>query len=378
MPNQSIANFFDYDRQALVLFFQQLGEKSFRATQLLQWIHQRGVTDFAAMTDISKTLRSRLENLASLPLPQVAAYEKSRDGTRKWLLQLDPHNCVETVFIPDEGRNTLCISSQVGCILHCSFCATARQGFNRNLTTGEIISQLWYAEHALRAQPPPGLIREEEGRIVSNVVFMGMGEPLLNVDNVIKAIHVIMDDFSYGLSWRRVTVSTAGVVPAIDRLRQQAPVALAVSLHATRDDLRNELVPINRKYPLSELLAACKRYVQGEPRRKVTFEYVLLHGINDTVADAKQLVRLLRAIPAKVNLIPFNPFPGAPYRCSDLATIERFREVLVQAGIVTITRKTRGEDIAAACGQLAGKVRDKTHRQAKYKSIMSAYEGSIL
>lgn len=366
MP-ESTTNLLDLDRQGLERFFLDLGEKSFRATQLMQWIHQQGVLEFDGMTNIAKALRAKLNTVAHLPRAEVVAREKSRDGTRKWLLRLDADNSVESVFIPDEGRNTLCISSQVGCALNCSFCATARQGYNRNLTCAEIVAQLWRAEHELRADPPPGAIREGE-RLLTNVVFMGMGEPLLNFDAVVKAIRVMMDDFAYGLSWRRVTVSTAGIVPAMDRLREEAPVALAISLHAARDELRDQLVPINRKYPIRELLDACRRYVAGEPRRKITFEYVMLAGINDSVADAKQLTRILRGIPAKMNLIPFNPFPGAEYRCSDARTLERFREILLNAGIITLTRKTRGDDIAAACGQLAGQVRDRTRRREKYLS----------
>ncbi len=358
-------NLLALDRAQLAAFFLSLQEKSFRAPQLLQWIHQQGVTDFAAMSNISKSLRERLQVKATAIAPQATMSEKSRDGTRKWLVRVDEQNQVETVFIPDEGRQTLCVSTQAGCALHCSFCATGRQGFNRNLSAAEIIGQVWLAEHGLRAAAR-ALGAPGDQRLISNVVFMGMGEPLLNFENVAQAIRILMDDFGYGLSWRRVTVSTAGVIPAMDRLREESPVALAVSLHAARDELRDVLVPLNRKYPIKELMLACRRYSAGAPRRRITFEYVLLDGVNDSVQDAKELVRLLRDMPAKVNLIPLNPFPGVPFQRPTLASIERFRDILVQAGIITITRKTRGDDIAAACGQLAGKVRDKTHRQARH------------
>ncbi|OGI44336.1 MAG: 23S rRNA (adenine(2503)-C(2))-methyltransferase [Candidatus Muproteobacteria bacterium RIFCSPHIGHO2_01_FULL_65_16] len=348
-------NLLDLGRRGLEDFFAGIGEKPYRAAQMLQWIHQFGLDDFDAMTNLSKELRARLKETAVIRPPAVTQDQLAADGTRKWLLQLDDGNAVETVFIPEEGRGTLCVSTQVGCALNCSFCATGRQGFNRNLTLAEIISQLWLARRALGAGP-------KGERAVTNVVLMGMGEPLLNFDNVVAAIEIMLDDLAYGLSRRRVTVSTAGVVPMMDRLRATCPVSLAVSLHATDDALRDELVPLNRKYPIRELLAACKRYVAGDARRRVTFEYVMLAGVNDDVAQARALVRLLEGIPAKVNLIPFNPFPHTSYRCSAPEAIDRFRDALMQAGLMTVTRKTRGDDIAAACGQLAGRVLERAPR----------------
>jgi len=345
-------NLLDLDREGMEAFFVRIGEKPFRASQLLQWIHQRGVTDFSLMTNLSKALRSRLEAVSEIRPPELVLEQRSADGTRKWVLQVDAVNRVETVLIPDEGRNTLCVSSQVGCSLECSFCSTARQGFNRNLSTAEIIGQLWVAQHRLG----------DEQRI-SNVVVMGMGEPLLNFGNVVAATRLMMDDFTYGLSKRRVTLSTSGIVPALDRLADVSDISLAVSLHAPSDELRNELVPINRKYPIKELLAACKRYVGTENRRKVTFEYVMLDGVNDGPEHARALIRLLSHVPSKVNLIPFNPFPNSAYRCSRPETIARFAQILQDAGLITTTRKTRGRDIDAACGQLVGKVNDRSRRQ---------------
>lgn len=338
-------------------FFVEIGEKPFRATQLLQWIHQRGVDDFSAMTNLSKPLRTRLAERCEIRVPEIAYAQKSADGTCKWLLQLDDQNRIETVFIPEDDRGTLCVSSQVGCALECSFCSTARQGFNRNLSAAEIIGQLWVARRELG-----------EGR-VTNVVLMGMGEPLLNFNNVVAATDLMLDDFAYGLSKRRVTLSTSGIVPALDRLAEVSDIALAVSLHAPDDELRNELVPINRKYPIKELLAACKRYVGRENRRKVTFEYVMLDGINDTPAHAKAMIRLLSHVPSKVNLIPFNPFPGSNYRCSNPETIRRFSDMLHAAGLIATTRKTRGGDIDAACGQLVGRVNDRTHRHHRLQVV---------
>lgn len=345
------ANLVGLDRDAMTRFFAALGEKPYRASQLLKWIHQQGVADFEAMSNLSKGLRRRLSEYSEIALPKIVLEQRSVDGTHKWLLQLACGNRIETVFIPEEGRGTLCISSQVGCALNCSFCSTARQGFNRNLSAAEIIGQLWMAKQALGENSP-----------ITNVVLMGMGEPLLNFDNVVAAMNLMMDDFAYGLSKRRVTLSTAGVVPAIDRLARVSDVSLAVSLHAANDAVRNELVPINRKYPIDELLQACKRYVDGA-RRKVTFEYVMLDGVNDSPAQAKALARLLSGVPGKVNLIPFNPFVGAPYRCSSTTAIDRFQEILRHAGLVTTRRKTRGDDIDAACGQLVGRVRTRTRRR---------------
>jgi len=346
-------------------YFVANGEKSFRASQLLQWIHRRGVDDFNAMTNLAKPLRTWLAEHAEIRLPALAREQASRDGTLKWLLRLPEGNGIETVFIPEEDRGTLCISSQVGCTLNCSFCSTARQGYNRDLSTAEIVAQVFVAHRALRAR---GLGE----RPITNVVFMGMGEPLLNFDSVVRAIRLLLDDYAYGLSKRRVTVSTAGVVPALDRLREECPVSLAVSLHAPDDALRDQLVPLNRKYPLKELLAACRRYVDRQPRRRVTFEYVMLAGINDGPAEARALVRLLADVPSKVNLIPFNPFPGTHYRTSEPEVIDRFRDILMAAGIMTVTRKTRGDDIDAACGQLAGKVNDRTRRSERLRAAQPA------
>jgi len=351
-------NLLNLDRAGLVAHFKQLGEKTFRATQVLQWIHQYGCDRFELMTNLSKALRERLSVDAEIRAPEVVADQIATDGTRKWLLRLDDGNCIETVYIPEGDRGTLCVSSQVGCVLNCSFCATGHQGFNRNLSTAEIIAQLWAANRALGRDP-------KGERIITNVVFMGMGEPLLNYENVLAAIRLMLDDYAYGISWRRVTLSTAGVVPMIDRLREDCAVSLAVSLHATRDELRNELVPINRKYPIAELIEACRRYVGDGSRRRITFEYTMLDGVNDSIDDARALVRLLATVPAKVNLIPFNPFPQGRYRRSSPEAIERFREVLRAANLTTITRKTRGDDIDAACGQLAGKVTDRTARRAR-------------
>ena len=350
-------NLLDLDRAGLTDFFTARGEKPFRATQLMKWIYGQGVTDFQAMTNISKDLRAELAAQTQIRLPQIASDSVSADGSRKWLFRLADGNCIETVFIPEAGRGTLCVSSQVGCMLNCSFCSTATQGFNRNLSTGEIIAQLVLASRLL-SQPADG------GRPVSNVVMMGMGEPLLNYDNVVRAMRIMLDDFGYGLSKRRVTLSTAGVLPAMRQLRADCDVSLAVSLHAPDDALRDELVPLNRKYPIRELLATCREYV-GKGRRRVTFEYVMLEGVNDSDRHARELVRCLEGVPAKVNLIPFNPFPGTQYRRSGQARIDRFFAILNRAGIVTITRRTRGDDIDAACGQLAGRFHDRTRRRER-------------
>jgi len=360
-------NILGFNRDQMGQLFAELGEKSFRATQVLQWIHQQGVTDFDLMTNLSKTLRQKLANHAVIQPPVEMLAQTAQDGTRKWLLKVDETNGVETVYIPEDDRATLCISSQIGCTLNCRFCATAQQGFNRNLQTAEIIGQLWIAEHGLRKQ---GLIGDgPSGRVISNVVMLGMGEPLLNFDNVINALSLMMDDYGYGLSWRRVTISTAGIVPMIDRLREVCPVNLAVSLHAPDDELRNQLMPLNKKYPITELLSACTRYVGHDSRRKVTFEYVLLKGVNDTPKHAKTLVRLLEKVPAKVNLIPFNPFEQSGYERSLPQTVENFKTILINSGLITMTRKTRGDDIAAACGQLAGQVQDKSRRTLKLQSF---------
>jgi 23S rRNA (adenine2503-C2)-methyltransferase len=347
-----------------------LGEKPFRARQLLRWIHHAGVDDFDAMTDISKALRDGLAQTAVITAPAVRHDMIASDGTRKWLLDVSTNNAIESVFIPETARGTLCISSQAGCALECTFCSTGRQGFNRNLTVAEIIGQLWLANRALGR----GVA---EARPITNVVMMGMGEPLANFDNVVSAMQLMLDDSAYGLSRRRVTLSTSGLVPAIDRLREACPVALAVSLHAPNDDLRNELVPINRKYPIRELLAACVRYIEKAPRDFVTFEYVMLDGVNDTDTHAHELVRVLADVPCKVNLIPFNPFPGAGYTRSSSVAVTRFRDILRSAEITATVRKTRGEDIDAACGQLAGEVQDRTRRQARRDARANAAASEV-
>ena len=339
-------------------FFVGVGEKPFRATQVIQWIHQYGVDDFDAMTNLGKDLRARLRDMAEIQAPEIIQDQTAADGTRKWLLRLNGGNAIETVFIPEEDRGTLCVSSQVGCTLNCSFCSTGQQGFNRSLTVAEIISQLLVANRALGRDP-------KGDRIITNVVLMGMGEPLLNFDNVLPAMRLMLDDYAYGLSRRRVTLSTAGVVPMLERLREECPVSLAVSLHAPNDALRDQLVPLNKKYAIQELLEACRRYCADSPRSRVTFEYVMLDGVNDSVEHAHELVNLLQTVPSKVNLIPFNTFPQTQYRCSSKAVIDRFREVLIAAGLTTITRKTRGDDIDAACGQLAGRVQDRTRRRER-------------
>jgi len=356
-PRATKINLLGLDRLGMENYFREIGEKPFRASQLLQWIHQRGVIDFGAMTNLSKALRNRLEESCEIRPPTIVVDQLASDGTRKWLMQVDATNRIEIVFIPEEGRGTLCVSSQVGCALACTFCSTAQQGFNRNLEAAEIIGQLWSAQQALGPDTR-----------ITNVVLMGMGEPLLNFNNVVAATNLMLDDFAYSLSKRRVTLSTSGVVPALDRLAEVTDISLAVSLHAPDDALRDELVPINRKYPLRELLPACKRYV-GEGRRKVTMEYVMLDGINDTPAHARALVKLLARVPAKINLIPFNPFPQARYRCSSPEAIARFSALLQEGGLITTTRKTRGEDIDAACGQLVGKVQDKSRRHIRLQAI---------
>jgi 23S rRNA (adenine2503-C2)-methyltransferase len=361
-------NLLDFNRAALEAFFVSNGEKPFRARQLMQWVHQRGITDFALMTDMSKQLREFLQRHCCVQRPRVLEQQKSADGTRKWLLGVDDSdNAIECVLIPEKNRMTLCVSSQVGCTLNCSFCSTAKQGFNRNLTTAEIIAQLHFAHHALLAEG------YEQG--VTNVVMMGMGEPLLNFDAVIAAVDMMCDDFGYALSKRRVTISTAGVVPAMLKLEQVTDVALAVSLHAPNDRLRNQLVPINRKYPIAELMRACHSYIDGYRSRKITFEYVMLDGVNDSLEHARQLVRLIGDIPCKLNLIPFNPYPHAIYRCSEQESIDRFRDYTASKGIVTVTRRARGDDIDAACGQLVGDFHDRSRRSSKYQLSISEIKG---
>lgn len=341
-------NLLDFDCESLRHYFVEMGEKPFRASQIIKWVHQLGVIDFDQMTNLSKAFRAHLAETAEVRLPTILSHQTSRDGTQKWLLQLADSSCIETVFIPEEGRGTLCVSSQVGCPLRCSFCHTGTLGFTRNLTVGEIIAQLWIA---VRALAPDGTTKTHA---VTNVVMMGMGEPLLNFKNLVAAIDLMRDDFAFNLSKYRVTVSTAGVVPAMQRLRESSDVALAVSLHAPNNALRSQLVPLNKKYPLERLIPACREYFRNDPRRKVTFEYVMLEGVNDSPGHAKELVRLLHDVPAKINLIPLNPLSEGPYRCSPLTVIDRFRDILIRGGLNTVTRRTRGQDIDAACGQLVG------------------------
>lgn len=350
-------NLLDFDLERLADYCEQLGEKRFRATQLFRWIHQKGQSDFDKMSDLAKSLRGKLHGNAVVRSLPIISEQISSDGTTKWLFDVGGGDAVETVFIPETDRGTLCISSQAGCAVACRFCSTGHQGFSRNLTTAEILAQLWFAEHQLRQS----LKSPEAERVISNVVLMGMGEPLQNYTALLPALRVMLDDHGYGLSRRRVTVSTSGVVPMIDRLRQDCPVALAVSLHAPDDQLRNDLVPLNRKYPISELLDACSRYLESAPRDFITFEYCMLDGVNDSTAQAAALVSLLRdRVPCKINLIPFNPFPASGLTCSPRERVRDFAEVLQSAGIVTTIRKTRGDDIDAACGQLAGEVQDRT------------------
>ncbi|MFM2449793.1 MAG: rRNA methyltransferase [Pseudomonadota bacterium] len=355
-------NLLEFDLEGMAAFCEQLGEKRFRATQLFRWVHQKGESDVDAMSDLAKSLREKLRTRAEVRALPVASEQASSDGTIKWLFDVGGGDAVETVFIPEADRGTLCISSQAGCAVGCRFCSTGHQGFSRNLSTFEIVAQLWFAEHHLRKRlnVAPG------ERVISNVVMMGMGEPLQNYAALLPALRVMLDDHGYGLSRRRVTVSTSGVVPLIDRLRQDCPVALAVSLHAPSDVLRDDLVPLNRKYPIDELLDACNRYLDAAPRDFITFEYCMLAGVNDSVEQARALVALLRnRVPCKINLIPFNPFPASGLTCSSREQVRHFASVLHDAGLVTTIRKTRGDDIDAACGQLAGEVQDRTRVQQR-------------
>jgi 23S rRNA (adenine2503-C2)-methyltransferase len=360
---QTKINLLDLDRASLEAFFVASGERSFRASQVMKWMHHYGMDDFSLMTNLGKPLRLYLDEHAQIKAPVHELERLSEDGTRKWLFRLEDGNCIETVFIPEKNRGTLCVSSQAGCSLNCSFCSTGRQGYNRNLTVSEIISQIWVANKALGCDP-------KGERLITNVVFMGMGEPLLNFDNLVKAIKILLDDLAYGLSKRKVTVSTAGVVPAIDRLRTECDVSLAVSLHAPNDDLRDVLMPLNKKYPLRQLLDACKQYLGVNPHRRITFEYVMLAGINDSLKHADEMVTLLSDVPSKINLIPFNPFPNSGYQTSSQTVIDRFRDRLMSAGLMTVTRRTRGDDINAACGQLVGQVKDRTRRSMRYHHVM--------
>ncbi len=359
------ANLLDLDHEGLAAFCAGLGERRFRATQLFRWIHQKGAADFAQMSDLAKSLRDKLADAATITPLQVISEHISADGTVKWLFDVGAGDAIETVFIPEDDRGTLCISSQAGCAVGCRFCSTGHQGFSRNLATGEIIAQLWHAEHALRKRLNTG------ERVISNVVMMGMGEPLQNYAALVPALRVMLDDHGYGLSRRRVTVSTSGVVPMIERLRDDCPVALAVSLHAPDDTLRNDLVPINRKYPIDQLLAACKRYLDTAPRDFITIEYCMLGGVNDSAAQAQALINLLRhaQLPCKLNLIPFNPFPQSGLLRSPRERVIAFAKALQAAGFVTTIRKTRGDDIDAACGQLAGEVQDRTRVHERLRRI---------
>ena len=351
-------------------FFEQLGEKRFRATQMVKWIHQMGERDFDQMTNLSKSLREKLHKTAEIRLPEVVSCQDSSDGTRKWLIKVEGGSCIEMVYIPEKDRGTLCVSSQIGCALDCSFCATGKQGFNRDLNTAEIIGQLWIAADSFDQ------FSTKATRRVTNVVMMGMGEPLMNFDNVVDAMNLMMEDNAYGLSKRRVTLSTAGVVPALDQLAEVTDVSLAISLHAPNDELRNELVPINRKYSVTEFVQSAKNYIEKMPdnRRKATVEYTLMDQVNDRSVHARELAELLRDLPCKINLIPFNPFPGSDYKRVTNTALNRFRDILQGEGYTVTVRTTRGDDIAAACGQLAGEVNDRTKRQQRYKNKLAAEE----
>ena len=353
-------NLFDYDRQGLRDLFASIGEKPYRADQVMKWMYHRHVTDFAQMTDVGKALRDKLSAEVDIVPPKTMFEKQSSDGTHKWLLGMDGSNAIEAVFIPETSRGTLCVSSQVGCGLNCQFCSTATQGFNRNLSAAEIIGQVWVAAKHLGNVP-------HHQRKLTNVVMMGMGEPLLNFDNVVRAMSVMRDDLGFGLANKRVTLSTAGLVPMIDKLSESSDVSLAVSLHAPNDELRTELVPLNKKYPIAELLAACQRYAARRPRTSITFEYTMLKDVNDKPEHARQLIKLMRKLPAKVNLIPFNPFTGTRFERSDEAVIRAFQKILLDAGVLTMVRRTRGDDIDAACGQLKGQVLDRTRRQAEFR-----------
>jgi 23S rRNA (adenine2503-C2)-methyltransferase len=363
MPDR--LNLFDLDRAAMEQLFAEMGEKRFRAHQIMKWVFHRHVTDFAEMTDLGKSLRAKLEERLEIVPPGILFEKDAADGVHKWLLGLHGGNGVETVFIPDKGRGTLCVSSQIGCGLNCQFCSTATQGFNRNLSAAEIIGQVWVAAKYLGNVP-------HHQRKLTNVVMMGMGEPLLNFDNVVTAMSLMRDDYGLGLANKRVTLSTAGLVPQIDRLSEVADVSLAVSLHAPNDELRTELVPLNRKYPIAELMAACQRYAAKRPRTSITFEYTLMKGVNDQPEHARQLIKLMRRLPSKVNLIPFNPFPGTRFERSGEEEIRAFQKILLDASVLTMVRRTRGDDIDAACGQLKGQVMDRTRRQAEFNRRLEA------
>ena len=355
-------NLLNFDAEGLKKFCEDLGEKPFRAKQLERWIHRRGASDFSEMTDLAKSFRAKLEKVAEVRGPEIIRDKTASDGTRKWLLSVGNGNAVEMVYIPQDNRGTLCVSSQAGCAMNCLFCSTGKQGFNRNLKTSEIIGQLWHAEHTLRRDLG---ITDENERVISNVVMMGMGEPLQNLDAVIPSLRLMLDDNAYGLSRRRVTVSTSGLVRQIDKLGELCPVALAVSLHAPNDALRDKIMPINRKHNIESLLEACKRYLKVAPRDFITFEYILIGDVNDSVAQAKELITLVQDVPRKFNLIPFNPFPESGLKRSEPEAVQAFADRLNGAGIVTTVRKVRGDDIDAACGQLAGEIKDRTRLAEK-------------
>ena len=362
-PQKVKTNLLGFSASRLGDFFDEMGEKRFRATQIIKWIHQMGECDLDQMTNISKDLRARLKDIAEIKLPEVVSCQDSVDGTRKWLIRVDGGSCIEMVYIPERERGTLCVSSQIGCALDCSFCATGKQGFNRDLTAAEIIGQLWIAADSFDQFDP------KAKRRVTNVVMMGMGEPLMNFDNVVDAMSIMLEDNAYGLSKRRVTLSTAGVVPALDKLSDVSDVSLAISLHAPNDELRNQLVPINRKYPLKDFIESARNYIDKMPdnRRKATVEYTLMDQVNDRTEHARELAVLLKDLPCKINLIPFNPFPGTEYKRVSNTALNRFRDILAGEGYTVTVRTTRGDDIAAACGQLAGEVNDRTKRQERYK-----------
>jgi 23S rRNA (adenine2503-C2)-methyltransferase len=362
--SKSRVNLLDLDEAGLRAFFESIGEKPFRAQQVLKWVYHHAETDIGAMTDLGIALRAKLDTIAEIRMPEILREQRSNDGTVKWLIGFHGGNAVETVYIPEPKRGTLCVSSQVGCALNCSFCSTGAQGFARNLSTGEIIGQVWLAAKAL------GHERNGQRRI-TNIVMMGMGEPLLNFDAVVPAMSLMRNDLGFGFAAKRVTLSTAGMVPGIYRLRESLDVALAVSLHSPVDDVRTELVPLNRKYPIAELMKACRDFVSEKHKRTVTFEYTLIDGVNDHPEHARKLVKLLRTVPSKLNLIPFNPFPGTRYRCSTEERISRFQEIVMAGGLIATVRKTRGEDIDAACGQLVGKVQDRTKRSERIKLQMA-------
>ncbi|MDP6190119.1 MAG: 23S rRNA (adenine(2503)-C(2))-methyltransferase RlmN [Gammaproteobacteria bacterium] len=366
-PQKKKINLLGLSASRLSEFFEEIGEKTFRATQIIKWIHQEGECDFQKMTNLSKDLRNKLDEIAEIKLPEVVSCQESVDGTCKWLIRVDGGSCIEMVYIPERERGTLCVSSQIGCALVCSFCATGKQGFNRDLTSAEIIGQLWIAADSFDQFSP------KAKRRVSNVVMMGMGEPLMNFDNVVDAMSIMLEDNAYGLSKRRVTLSTSGVVPVLDKLGDVSDVSLAISLHAPNDELRNELVPINRKYPLATFIQSAKNYIEKMPdnRRKVTVEYTLMDQVNDRSIHARELAVLLKDLPCKINLIPFNPFAGSGYKTVTNTALNRFRDILMAEGYTVTVRTTRGDDIAAACGQLAGEVNDRTKRQERYKKKLN-------